>query len=219
MKKILLLFLLLIPILHLKAQFRLGSSVVTAQFNLQSTYSKINNSSSSNNADNNVFSNAGQLNLQFEKVYKENKMYGIGLVVNNFSFSKHYVNYLAGLSFSHRNIFPLKDKYGFNLQTNVSFLGGEYINSFFGPRNKSFQMQVGANINGGFYYFLNKNVVLGLNYNLVNFSYSSRTNNEKNSLLFRDSDFSNTDLSINISNSLSLSNLRLSVQYVFQAKK
>ena len=172
-----------------------------------------------NNAENKVFSNAGQLNLQFEKVYKENRMLGIGLVVNNVSFSKNYVNYLAGLSFSHRNIFPLKDKYGFNLQTNVSFLGGEYINSFFGPRNKSFQMQVGANINSGFYYFLNKNVVLGLNYNLVNFDYSSRTNNTNNSLLYRDSDYSNTDLSINISNSLSLSNFRLSVQYVFQAKK
>jgi hypothetical protein len=219
MKKILLLLLLLFPILHLKAQFSLGSSVVTAQMNLQSTYSKIYNSNSGSNVDNNVFSNAGQLNLQFEKVYKENKMYGIGLVVNNVSFSKNYVNYLAGLSFSHRNIFPIKDKYGFNLQSNVSFLGGEYINSFFGPRNKSFQMQVGAYVNGGFYYFLNKNVVLGLNYNLVSFDYRSRTNNEKNSLLFRDSDFSNTDLSINISNSLSLSNLRLSVQYVFQAKK
>jgi hypothetical protein len=219
MKKIILLFLLLIPILQVKAQFRLSSSVVTAQLNLQSTYSKYNNSSSLNNAENKVFSNAGQLNLQFEKVYKENRMLGIGLVVNNVSFSKNYVNYLAGLSFSHRNIFPLKDKYGFNLQTNVSFLGGEYINSFFGPRNKSFQMQVGANINSGFYYFLNKNVVLGLNYNLVNFDYSSRTNNTNNSLLYRDSDYSNTDLSINISNSLSLSNFRLSVQYVFQAKK
>jgi hypothetical protein len=80
-------------------------------------------------------------------------------------------------------------------------------------------MQVGADINGGFYYFLNKNVVFGLNYNLLSFDYSSRTNNEKNSLLFRDSDYNNTDLSIFISNSFSLSNLRLSVQYVFQAKQ
>ena len=219
MKKTLLLFLLLIPILQLKAQFQLGSSVVSAEINLRSTYSKIDFPSNSSTSDYNVFDNAGQISLQYEKVYKENKMYGIGLLINNVSFSKSYVNYLAGLSFSHRNIFPLKDKYGFNILTNANFLAGEYNNSFFGPRNKSFQMQVGANINGGFYYFLNKNVVFGLNYNLLSFDYSSRTNHEKNSLLFRDSDFNNTDLSINISNSLSLSNLRLSVQYVFQAKK
>lgn len=219
MKKTLLLFLLLIPILQLKAQFSLGSSVVTAQLNLQSSYSRYYNPSSASNADNNIFLNGGQINLQFEKVYKDNKMFGIGFLLNNASFSKNFVNYLAGLSFSHRNIFPIKDKYGFNLQSNISFLGGEYITSYFGPRNKSFQMQVGADINGGFYYFLNKNVVFGLNYNLLSFDYSSRTNNEKNSLLFRDSDYNNTDLSIFISNSFSLSNLRLSVQYVFQAKQ
>ncbi|MFY8020363.1 MAG: hypothetical protein ACOVP1_04165 [Bacteroidia bacterium] len=219
MKKTILLFFLLIPLLQLQAQYKLGSSVVTAQLNLQNSYVQINNPALSTIADKEVFSTSGQFGLQYEKVYQNNKMYGIGILVNNANFTKDYTNYLAGLSFSHRNIFPLKEKYGFHVLSNVSCLAGEYISSFFGPKNQSFQMQIGANANAGIYYFLNKNVVFGLNYNLMRFSYSSRKNNEKNSSLYLDSEFENTDFSLSLSNGFSLSNLSLSVQYVFQSKK
>ena len=210
---------MLIPLLHLNAQFQLGSSVVSAQLNLQNSYSRIDNPAIGSAADKEVFSSSGRLGLHYEKLYKTNKMYGMGILLNNGYFAKNYTNYLAGLSFSHRNIFPIKEHYGFHVLSNINLLAGEYSNTFYGPRIQSFQMQIGANANGGIYYFLNKNVVFGLNYNLMNFTYSSRKNNGKNSLLFLDSEYENTDFSLSLSNGFSLSDLSLSVQYVFQFKK
>jgi hypothetical protein len=217
MKKTLLLFLLLIPILQLSAQFQIGSSLLSVNLNLNGAYYQAIYEKPSYYNDQEIFSNNAQIGFVYRKVYTKNKLFGIGIIGSNYS-SKYNTDYLVGLQLSQTRIFPIKEKYGFRFDKSLNVSLGEYTNSIVSPELKSNQMSSSAALGGGFYYFLNKNIVAGLQYNLFAISYGFRQNADVNSTRNRDRDYKNFYTRFGPFNDLSSSDFSINLQYVFQPK-
>ncbi len=217
MKKLFLLFLLLVPILQLSAQFQFGSSVLSANLNLNGVYSQAIYQKPSYYNDQESFTNSAQFGLAYEKVYAKNKLFGIGITGSNYS-SEYTKSFMVGLQLSQTKLFPIKDNYGFRFDKDLNVSLGEYTNKIVSPELKSNQMNVAAALGGGFYYFLNKNIVAGLQYNLFSISYGFRENTDVKSTRNRDYDYNDFFVRFGPFNDLSLSNFSINLQYVFQPK-
>lgn len=217
MKKILLLFLLLVPILQLGAQFQIGSSVLSANLNLRGAYSQSIYSKPSYYSDQESFSNNAQIGVAYEKVYAKNKLFGIGITGSNYT-SQYTQDYMVGLILSQTKLFPIKETYGFSFNKDLNISLGEYTNSSVSSQLKSNQMSASAAMGVGFYYFLNKNIVAGLQYNLLYISYGFRENTDVKSTRNRDYDYKDFFARFGPFNDLSLSSFSINLQYVFQPK-